>query len=77
MADPTRKRVETTKRLSLDLGPQAVDRIHRLMLHTEAASQAEVVRQALLHYEYYITHGKVHERPVGDMEGNFPPEPPK
>ena len=44
----------TTTRVQLEMPPQAMDRLQRLKEHTEAASYAEVIRNALRLFEALI-----------------------
>lgn len=43
--------MKETTRVQLELPKKAMDRIRRLKDRTEAASYAEVIRAALIHYE--------------------------
>ena len=44
----------TTTRVQLEMPPQAMERLQRLKEHTEAASYAEVIRNALRLFEALI-----------------------
>lgn len=48
-----------TTRIQLELPQRAFERIKRLKDRTEAASYAEVVRAALIHYEGALEKGLV------------------
>ena len=61
----------STTRVQLEMPPQAMDRLQRLKERTEAASYAEVIRNALRLFEALIEeHGKGAEfalrRPDGE-----------
>lgn len=51
-ADPTPERLTT--RVQLEMPPQAMERLQRLKDHSEAASYAEVIRNALRLYEALV-----------------------
>ena len=62
----------TTTRVQLEMPPQAMERLQRLKERTEAASYAEVIRNALRLFEALVEeHEKGAEfalkRPGGDM----------
>ncbi len=54
MARPTREDKKDLKRIQMDMPPKSVERLKRLQETTEAASYAEVVRNALRLYEAVI-----------------------
>ncbi len=61
----------TTTRVQLEMPPQAMERLQRLKEHTEAASYAEVIRNALRLFEALVDeHAKGAEfslkRPDGE-----------
>lgn len=50
-ADAMESGERTTTRVQLEMPPQAMERLQRLKEHTEAASYAEVIRNALRVFE--------------------------
>jgi len=54
MARPTRESKKDLKRVQMDMPSKSVERLKRLQEITEAASYAEVVRNALQLYEALI-----------------------
>ncbi len=50
-ADAMEEGTRTTTRVQLEMPPQAMERLQRLKEHTEAASYAEVIRNALRVFE--------------------------
>ena len=44
----------STTRVQLEMPPQAMERLHKMKDHTEAASYAEVIRNALRLYEALV-----------------------
>jgi len=50
-ADAMEDGARTTTRVQLEMPPQAMERLQRLKEHTEAASYAEVIRNALRVFE--------------------------
>jgi len=54
MARPSRDERKEVKRIQMDMPPKSVERLKRLQETTEAASYAEVVRNALRLYEAVI-----------------------
>ena len=49
----------STTRVQLEMPPQAMDRLQRLKDRTEAASYAEVIRNALRLYEALVTEAEM------------------
>lgn len=50
------KNAKKTTRVQLELPPKAMKRLVSLKERTEAASYAEVVRNALVHYEAFMNN---------------------
>lgn len=47
-------KTRTTTRVQLELKPEAMKRLQKLKVRSEAASYAEVVRMALMHYDAHL-----------------------
>jgi Arc/MetJ-type ribon-helix-helix transcriptional regulator len=71
MGDPAAGGAErSTTRVQLEMPPQAMDRLQRLKERTEAASYAEVIRNALRLFEALIEeHGKGSEFALRRADG--------
>jgi hypothetical protein len=63
-----------TTRVQLEMPPQAMDRLQRLKERTEAASYAEVIRNAIRLYEALVAEAeKGHEFAIKSPDGIIAP----
>ena len=63
-----------TTRVQLEMPPQAMDRLQRLKDKTEAASYAEVIRNAIRVYEALVAEAeKGHEFAIKSQDGIIAP----
>lgn len=73
MARPTKSSRSDVKRVQMDLPPKSLERLKRLQAITEAASYAEVIRNALRLYEALVDESETGGELMLKREGMIQP----